>query len=385
MTRRKWIDTLFRNWKNCNIVMIEMKAFRFLFCFLVAVGFFQNAWSQRIMLDRAKKAIYQQNYNEAKEELNHFLAKNNQQQNNVFLLLSARCYGDPESPMFQPDTAYKIVSRVVYYPSTFDPKMDNVVCKNYQACLDTVKQRKEQYAGSILQSSMASADPTRIKNFIHTYGNHTELVATATSYLEKTEFAKAVKADKILLYSNFIEQYPKSEHVEEALKAIERLKYERVVRLDKLKEYEKFLEEFPNSIYKTDLIKRMENVHWQYCLAGNDIKRYREYLAHYPETSNEETALRKIEAIQWEQITTINEVAYYRWFIRTYPKSSHVQDASSRMHNLQWALASVNHTIEGYQKFIKENPDSFRIDEAKKAIQQLERVKLEEEEESDAR
>ncbi|MBI1307629.1 MAG: hypothetical protein GC181_13585 [Bacteroidetes bacterium] len=330
------------------------------------------AFAQKRQLERVEKAIFQLNYQEAREELNLYLKKNENQQNNCFKLLDARCFGDPQSPYYNPDTAYRIMQTVIYYPTTFDPRTDVVVCKSYEACVDTVNHRKEQYASAILEKAIKSKRSTELKSFITAYPQHTTLVKKAKEILQDWEFEHAKKEDKLLLYSNFIEQYPDAKQVKQAQDAMEKLKYERAVRLNSVEEYEKFLEQYPNTSYKQDVLNHIEDAYWQQSVQTKDIKYYQEFLDHYPDSKHREQALKDIEDLRWQQIQQVDEIPYYRWYIRNYPKGLHVAEARRRIPELSWTNALRTHTIEAYQSFIKEFPDHPNVPTAKQHIQEIE-------------
>ena len=327
-----------------------------------------SAFGQKRILDRAKKAIYQLDYQDAQNELKLYLKKNDNQANNLFYLISARCYGDPESPYFDVDTAYKIVSQANYQEIPFDPKMDKVVCKSFKACSDTVEKRKDMYASILFHQAMDKNEVDVLKTFIQKYGQHELLKAKATSTIHALEYEKAKKGNRILHYSNFIENYPEAEQVELAEAALDKLRYERVRRVHKVREYEIFLEKYPTSLYTAEVVELIEKARWEYCVRAESVYRYQEYLNHYPNSSHTGEAYSIIEKLQWKQILQRNEIAYYRWFVQIYPQSEYNRLAKSKLFEALWKEARKTSTIESYQRFIREYPNTKEARLAQQAI-----------------
>jgi ribosomal protein S18 len=284
-------------------------------------------FSQNNILDRAKKAIYQLEYQEAKNELDLYIRKYPNEFSNAFILINARCSGDPESPFYDADTAYEMVIRVFYEESTFDNKREKVVCSTFKACLDTVEKRKEQYVNQILAELVAKKDPESFKTFIQEYGHHIPQRDRAVRTLHQTEYDKAVKRNRILPFKRFIENYPDAEQMDDAIHFIEKLKYDRVVRMERVTEFEEFLEEYPNSQYASSVEEYLEKYRWKHCLKRPSINRYKDFLNYYPETAHVSEAKINIENLQWNQVLARNEIPYYRWFARTYPQSLHINVA----------------------------------------------------------
>jgi len=338
------------------------------FVFLCLMISSNSAFGQKRILDRAKKAIYQFDYQDAQNELKLYLQKNDNQANNLFYLISARCYGDPESPYFDLDTAYKIVSLADYQTTAFDPKMDVVICKSFEACTDTVENRKNMYASMIFHQAMDKNEVDALNAFIRKYGHHELLKSKAISAIHTMEYEKAKKGNRILHYSNFIEKYPDAEQVKLAKAELDKLRFERVKRVHKVREYEIFLEKYPESVYTAEVVELIEKARWEYCIRAESVYRYQEYLNHYPNSSHKAEAQSIIEKLQWKQILLRNEVAYYRWFIRTYPSSEHNGMAISKLFEASWSRARETSTIESYQRFILEYPNTTEARLAREAI-----------------
>ncbi|MCB9240222.1 MAG: hypothetical protein H6608_03755 [Flavobacteriales bacterium] len=351
---------------------------RLLACLLFLLIFPEFSSAQRRILERAERAIFQFNYQEAREELKLYLTKNNNAEDNAYKMMTARVYGDPESPWYNPDSAYKIMMSIFYYPTTYDEKIDAVVCKSFEACEDTIRSRKEQYAGAILQREIDRHSVTGIENFIKRFSEHDELVEKAQTQLHEMEFQKAKKADKLLLYDQFIEKYPDADQVGEAYRAMETLKYERAVRRNTVRDYEQFLEDYPKTEYRAAVMDHIRDVRWAYCVKGNDVERYREFKTHYPNSIYQQSADSAIRELQWKQVRQVHESAYYRWYLREYPKDDHTAEANRLMHDTRWSEVQTADQLTEYEAFVREFPDSPQVRSAQARIEELKHESLSE-------
>lgn len=95
-------------------------------------------------------------------------------------------------------------------------------------------------------------------------------------------WAEAEKAHTIEAYQNHINQYQKSEHVEEARKKIESLEWYRVKSQPTISPIDSFCEKFPNSEFSNEASILREELAWKRAKGNDSIEAFRFYLEKYP-------------------------------------------------------------------------------------------------------
>ncbi len=134
--------------------------------------------------------------------------------------------------------------------------------------------------------------------------------------------------------------------------SVERERWEAALKADTLLGYQRFIEDFPQSIYRNQAevqIAILDEKAWQELAAENTIPAYEHYLEIFPDGIHQAEALQRIDVI------TQVEARLERMRLER-----------DRRENLAWEIASNKRTIAAYDQYIGQWPAGAHIEEARR-------------------
>ena len=105
------------------------------------------------------------------------------------------------------------------------------------------------------------------------------------------------KSDISLLYS-YIEKYPNSPKVENAIEIISRAKWDEISSLNDIEVYKNFIKDFPKCQLFETAKRKLIDLEWEKALLIDDLINYQLFLKNYPSSSKNDLALEKIKEIK---------------------------------------------------------------------------------------
>lgn len=99
---------------------------------------------------------------------------------------------------------------------------------------------------------------------------------------DKRDYEKAMQANTIQVYEEFIRKHPDSRFVEQAKGKIDSLEYATVGSKKSIDAYEEFLLKHPNSVFVEAVKVKLDSLRYGEVKSRNSIAAYKEFLAMYP-------------------------------------------------------------------------------------------------------
>ena len=199
--------------------------------------------------------------------------------------------------------------------------------------------------------------------------------------------------DDLIVFHDFIKQYPESPYLDKAINRVNKLKkiqkekdnkaWENVTFKNTITEYENYLKKFPDGDYieiarkQIEIIKEYE--FWNFTKKENSKKAYQRYLEKYQEGEFVEEAQKQLfkfnDKDQWEKAKKGNNIDNFRTYLeKTNNKGKHKDEAKARIDEIYdanlWEECLKSNTLERYREYLDKtnNQGKNKISAEKKIV-----------------
>lgn len=173
---------------------------------------------------------------------------------------------------------------------------------------------------------------------------------------EKSTFKKAVEANTIDEFENFISKFPESPLADSALVQV----YALTRLADSLDIYKQFVTRHPETVFTDSVMNRI----WTITQHDSSIESYKQFIADYPEHSLKDSAFAEMFSL----IVSKNKMPLYEQFLADFPE----HNLKDSVVTLIYKLTDKQCTVEGYKLFVKKYPESEHTKSAKFMLEKFE-------------
>lgn len=217
---------------------------------------------------------------------------------------------------------------------------------------------------------------------------------------ETEDWAKAVRADNLEAYNNYLAKYELigGKYVAQAKNAIERLLEEKAwsdaLESGKIAGYKKYISLYGDkkgkylAEAKLRLNQLEDDLAWMAATEEDNLSVYRDYLSKYDvlapkyrgrHIEDAKNRIAHIDDIEWTKATKTNTLTAYRLYVSEFDgnhavqKGKHLEEAKIRINRIMdddcWANAVKQNTKDAYHNYLQKYPQGSHVSEAQKKIQ----------------
>lgn len=238
-------------------------------------------------LKKGFESYHKYNFHTAKEKFYKLSEKKNKGVFGSFGL--AKLYFDVNTPLFDPDSAYKYIRKAhLNYPRLKEKKKEKLdkVGHADSSTIDSLK--KEIHTYFFLEAT----EINRVSSYQHFINEHYDApqLFQAIRIRDQLAINKAEKkgtADAVL---RFIEKYPETHLMDQAVKLYQYRIYKEFTRENTLPKYEAFINKYPGNPHVKDAQDKIYELYFD----NYSIKEYERFINQYPNNRNIADAWRKL-------------------------------------------------------------------------------------------
>ncbi|MFC1855331.1 tetratricopeptide repeat protein [Thermodesulfobacteriota bacterium] len=198
----------------------------------------------------------------------------------------------------------------------------------------------------------------------------------------KVHFTDDVEpVDNISVYEEFLEdfpidleKYPERGRLEEmkffkkaAVARLEELIFIEVRQTNVPRAYQLYMEDYPNSKYIKEALLLLDTLLFEITLEMNAIEAFQDFIDKYPESNFADRAQVKVDGLVYEDYKFKASKEGYEEFATKYPENIHREDALNRLYK----LIKPKKDIKLLEEFLRNFPDSTAAKDVKKEIEKL--------------
>lgn len=189
------------------------------------------------------------------------------------------------------------------------------------------------------------------------------ILSTQNIYPQKGKFNKACKLNTEDSYRGFIEKYPDSDYIPQAMDKLSKLVLVSVKEENSLTAYQGFIEEYPNSNYIPEAKFFLAKLVFVSVKEENSLNAYKAFIEKYPNSDHIPEARNNLSNLVFVTTREENSISAYQDFITNYPNSDSLLIANAILEELEFAKAKEINSFKSYNEFINKYPNSAHIEE----------------------
>ena len=178
-------------------------------------------------------------------------------------------------------------------------------------------------------------------------------------------FQEVQLADTEQAYADFIESYPESPLVAEALARLEQLAYQEAEQLGTTEAFESFQQRFAGSSMADEAVEAIEALEFQAAARTGTVESWEAYLDEYPQSALALSARDSLARLEYEIVVAAAEVSTYERFLSRHPSSDLAADVQRRldmsMDQQDWDRAVAEGTPAAYLQYFRAHSNTARL------------------------
>lgn len=140
-----------------------------------------------------------------------------------------------------------------------------------------------------------------------------------------------------------------------------------VSAVDRLENYQRFIDAYPESSHLAEAVERRDALAFAEARRANTPEAYQAFLSQYPDAKEAYGARSRLQESIYREATNSGTLAVYESFIREHPESPYVRDAQDKL----MELSVPNGTAGEYAAFIHRYPKNPNVPDAWRKLYDL--------------
>ncbi len=230
-------------------------------------------------IDRAYKALQENNFTTAERLFNKILLDNNADTGALFGL--ATVYAHPRFSHRNPHRAMEYLQAAEKQFGRLREK-DLIRLQKYDITSGQIAKLKANLSTEIVQEAFARKSVADLKTAAAEFAAIPEVAALALSLRDELIFAETGKVGTYRAYQEFITAYPEARQVPEARKRYELLLYQSFSRIGTVVAYQQFLKEYPESPFRKQAEEQYLKLLYEEAVKKNTAAAFADFLRDNP-------------------------------------------------------------------------------------------------------
>ena len=299
---------------------------------IIILSCFISLNSRAGKLEKAFQALDIYNYFDAKVFFEKSLKKDE----------VAACYGlsiiyyRADNPFFNIDSAQSYIIRSATNYSAL-PEKKKLKYEALKVDSTIIYEQRSKIGTALFERAVLTHTVLIYQNFID-QNPWSEHVPSAINFRDQLAFEMAQEENKSAAFASFIKSYPQSDLLKDAQSAYERLNYQEQTVTNNFIDYVSFIKNFPNSPYRSDA---EDQVYLIYTRTGS-LEAYKNFIATYPENRNTPAAWKKMFNTYLQNDYSSASIQAFMEEFPDYPFQKDVADQLERVERVLFPIKNRN-------------------------------------------
>jgi outer membrane protein assembly factor BamD (BamD/ComL family) len=203
--------------------------------------------------------------------------------------------------------------------------------------------------------------------YINNYPNSPHIQEALKRY-EELFWLDAEEANTVTFYESYVEKFPSGQHLKDARRNIEDLVWQKAKEDPSFSNVDYYLRQFPNGRY----LSSASTLRWQITKKKKKPSILRSYLKQFPNSPYAAEARVELEKMFWQKAK--EDPSLLRSYLKQFPNSPYAAEAKVKLEKYEWLKAKEDPSL--LRSYLKQLPNSPYAAEAKVKLEEYEWSKV---------